>query len=229
MGKLYRDADGLHWLHLGENVAFCLANACLIRKRLLCAPNPKRKSQNRRMKDEHAMREIYPLLSRGSGYILIRGLVSRGARGERRRKKAMAARVVCFGADDCNRSLVLRNVGYQVDRCPSLIEFRTLIRERADADAVLVTERPTADRRQVVTLTREHSRARLVLFDNSYDDTDEGAYDLIVPPLTPPREWLREIADLIERSQNSFAASTAIREQSARARQTQNRYRMEEV
>ena len=53
----------------------------------------------------------------------------------------MAAKVLCFGTDDCNRSLVLREVGYEVDRCRSLIGFSALIRERADADAVLITDR----------------------------------------------------------------------------------------
>jgi hypothetical protein len=122
----------------------------------------------------------------------------------------MAASILCFGTDYCKRSLVLRQVGYQVDRCSSLIEFRTLVDERPHTDAVVIMERLTSDRRQVVTLTREHLRARLVLFDNYYDHIDEGAFDLIVPPLMPPQEWLRMIAELIERSQNLFAASTAI-------------------
>lgn len=112
----------------------------------------------------------------------------------------MAARVLCFGTHDCNRSLVLRQVGYEVDRARSLLEFRALIRERADTDAVLVTERRGNVRREVVTLTREHSRARLILFDCSYDHVDAGQFDLIVPPLSAPAEWLRQVADTIEQS-----------------------------
>jgi hypothetical protein len=126
----------------------------------------------------------------------------------------MAARVLCFGVDDCNRSLVLRQVGYEVDRCPNLIEFRALIRERADAEAVVFTQGPGSDRRQVVTLTREHLHARLVLFNNSYARADEADFDLIIPPLTPPGEWLRQIAALIERGRGLKATATAIREES---------------
>jgi len=98
----------------------------------------------------------------------------------------MAATVVCFGQDDCNRSLVLRHVGYEVDRCLHLIDFRAVISENADADAVLVTEGPGTDRSQVVALTCEQSRARLVLFKNSYVQEDEAEFDLIIPPLMPP-------------------------------------------
>jgi hypothetical protein len=127
----------------------------------------------------------------------------------------MAARVLCFGTDDCNRSLVLRQVGYEVDRCPTLLEFRALIPKRADADAVLVSEAPSRDRREVVTLTRKHSDARLVLFNTSYPGADEGEFDLIVPPLMSPEEWLRGIAALIEESRALMAKATMIREQSA--------------
>lgn len=79
----------------------------------------------------------------------------------------MAARVLCFGVDDCHRSLVLSQVGYEVERCRSVIEFHALICERADAEAVLVTQGPGTDRRHVVTLTRKHAHARLVLFNNA--------------------------------------------------------------
>jgi hypothetical protein len=127
----------------------------------------------------------------------------------------MAARVLSFGMDDCNRSLVLRAAGYEVGRCCSLIDFRIRIRERPDAEAVLVAEEPGTNRREVVTLTREHSQARLILFDNSNVSADEAEFDLIIPPQMPPDEWLRQIASAIEQSRALNATSAMIREQSA--------------
>jgi len=113
------------------------------------------------------------------------------------RNQVIAARVLHFGTDDCNRLLVLRSVGYSVDLCPTVEEFHSLMQKRTGADAILVAE-PVRERRQVVTLTREHSHAPLVLFNTSYDYADEGTFDLVIPPLTRPEEWLRKIAATIE-------------------------------
>lgn len=110
----------------------------------------------------------------------------------------IAARVLHFGTDDCNRLLVLRSVGYSVDLCPTVEEFHSLMQKRTGADAILVTGVPVGERRQVVTLTRERSHAPLVLFNTSYDYADEGKFDLVIPPLTRPEEWLRKIAATIE-------------------------------
>ena len=126
----------------------------------------------------------------------------------------MAARVLHFGTDTCNRLLVLRSVGYSADTCTSVVEFHSAL-ELSDPDAVLVGSRRKVERLQVVTLTREHSRARLILFDNAYGGLDEGEFDLVIPPLMHPEEWLRKVAEAIEQSRALNARSTAIRERSA--------------
>lgn len=53
-----------------------------------------------------------------------------------------AAKVLHFGTDDCHRLLVLRNVGYSLDLCPTVEEFHSVLQKRTDADAVLVTAGP---------------------------------------------------------------------------------------
>ena len=98
----------------------------------------------------------------------------------------IAARVLHFGTDDCNRLLVLRSVGYSVDLCPTVEEFHSLMQKRTGADAILVAGVPVRERRQVVTLTRERSHAPLVLFNTSYDYADEGKFDLVIPPSHAP-------------------------------------------
>jgi hypothetical protein len=112
----------------------------------------------------------------------------------------IAAKVLHFGADDCSRMLVLRSVGYSVDLCPTVEDFHSMLQKRADADAVLVTTGPAGERQQVITLTRAHSHAPLVLFNPSYDYADVGEFDLVIAPLTRPEEWLRKIATVIEQS-----------------------------
>ena len=130
----------------------------------------------------------------------------------------MAAKVLHFGPDVCHRLPVLSRVGYDVEICPSLVEFPPLL-QRAYPDAVLVTDRPNSEHRhserhQVIAFTREHSQARLILFDSSYSVSDEEDFDLVIPPLIHPEEWLRQIAAVIERSRALNAASAATRKHS---------------
>ncbi|HYK37422.1 hypothetical protein [Alloacidobacterium sp.] len=147
---------------------------------------------------------------------MLRGIL---LRGEGRQKRLnMAARVLHFGPDNCNRLLVLRSDGYSVDPCFSLREFRSLLEQGADLKAVLVAAPPDMERRQVVTLTREKSHAGLVLFDSSCSGVAEREFDLVIPPLMRPEDWLRQIAGLIEKSRVLIATATAVREQSARLR-----------
>jgi hypothetical protein len=90
------------------------------------------------------------------------------------------------------------------------------MQKRTGADAILVTGVPVRERRQVVTLTRERSHAPLVLFNTSYDYADEGKFDLVIPPLTRPEEWLRKIAAAIE-IKRLFASSQPLARQSGAA------------
>jgi hypothetical protein len=126
--------------------------------------------------------------------------------------------VLHFGTDDCNRLLVLRSVGYSVNLCPTVEEFHSLMQKRTGADAILVAGVPVRERRQVVTLTRERSHAPLVLFNTSYDYADEGKFDLVIPPLTRPEEWLRKIAATIDQAAFRVLAtsSSAIRRSTKR-------------
>ena len=110
----------------------------------------------------------------------------------------IAAKLLHFGTDDCNRLLVLRSVGYSVELCPTVEEFHPALQKRPDADAVLVRAASERESRQVVRLAREHSNAPLVLFNTYYDYADEDQFELVISPLTPPEEWLRQIAGLIK-------------------------------
>jgi hypothetical protein len=60
--------------------------------------------------------------------------------------------------------------------------------------------------------------AELILFDSFYSGAKWWGeeFDLVITPQTRPEEWLRQIADLIERSHALMARSTVIRERSAR-------------
>jgi len=138
----------------------------------------------------------------------------------------MAATLLHFGTDNCQRLLVLRSAGYQVEVCESLPEFRTSLERNADANAVLIASLLSVERRRVVTLTRENSNAGLVLF-GSY--SGEREFDLVIPPLTDPEDWLQQIADLIQRTRVLNASAIAIREKSALLRKDAEIARLKSV
>ncbi len=112
----------------------------------------------------------------------------------------MAARVIHFGIDDCHRLMVLRNAGYAVDECVSLVQLRSALKAQASAEAVFVSEGESIPQQAVATLTRTHSSAPLILFQGTNCVADEPAFDLVVPNFTPPDVWLNHIKSLIEQS-----------------------------
>jgi hypothetical protein len=59
--------------------------------------------------------------------------------------------------------------------------------------------------RDAIALTRSYSSALLILFRDTNHDNAESEFDSIIPVLTPPSNWLREIARLIEQRRASRA------------------------
>jgi hypothetical protein len=131
----------------------------------------------------------------------------------------MAARVLHFGTDVCNRCSCSTASAIQWTCAPLWKNFHSVLQKGTGADAVLVTAGRVRGRHQVVTLTRERSHAALVLFSTCYDYADEGKFDLVIPPLTRPEEWLRQIADVIAKSVALKAAAAVIQDQSAQLRE----------
>ncbi len=110
----------------------------------------------------------------------------------------MAARVVHFGYDECRRLLVLHMAGYAVDDCPSIRKLRSVLQEPGQTSAVLFTGQDEKERKEAVTLARAQSCAPLILFETCNAPGDESDFDLVIPPLTPPQEWLAKIAATIQ-------------------------------
>lgn len=110
----------------------------------------------------------------------------------------MAARVVHFGCDACRRLLVLHMTGYAVDDFSSILKFRCALQDSTQTAAVLFTGEDETDRKEALTLARAQSCAPLILFETSNAPADEADFDLVIPPLTPPEEWLGRIAATIQ-------------------------------
>ena len=115
----------------------------------------------------------------------------------------MTARVVHFGPDECRRLMVLHMEGYAVADCPSILKLRSVLQEPGQASAVLFTGQDEKDRKEAVTLAREQSCAPLILFDGLNRAGNESDFDLVIPPLTPPQEWLAKIAATIQQHRST--------------------------
>jgi hypothetical protein len=128
------------------------------------------------------------------------------------------ATVIHFGEDICFRLPVLKYAGYAVEECDSMERFSSLL--RWNPDAVLLEEEPLVPVFEASSLARTQSSASLVLFRHAIlGGVPHHDFDLIIPPLTTPEEWLTDIAALLERSRVIRTQSEALHRQSAALRQ----------
>lgn len=121
----------------------------------------------------------------------------------------MAARVIHIGADNCHRLPVLEQAGYTVDVCTSIGELAEALESEDGSgesiEALLLAESETPE--EVISLARAKSNAPLVLFRETQRNLGESAFDLVVPILDSPDDWLSSLADLIARSRAIRARS----------------------
>lgn len=139
----------------------------------------------------------------------------------------MAARLLHFGPDDCNRLIVLQSAGYAVDLCSSFQDLQSAFDGSLRPDAVLMTANGDTVHREAISLVRSYPPTPLILFERSGYSIQETEFDLVVPALTSPSEWLRKIADLIQYSRTLIVSSQQVREHSALIRKESELIRRE--
>jgi hypothetical protein len=137
----------------------------------------------------------------------------------------MATTIIHFGHDLCSRIPVFQSAGFRVDVCVS-VDLLVAALEHQQPDAVAVSEQPGIKINNVVTATRSCCSSPVILFECREGQQYEANFDLVVPVLTPPWEWLNEITSLIARSkilqreaQELRAQTSALRSESGAARQ----------
>jgi hypothetical protein len=131
--------------------------------------------------------------------------------------------------DDCHRVAVLRSVGYRVDECASLVQLATALERANGADAVFLTESDNISSEKAISLARERSTAPVVLFSRSAQGEEEYEFDLVIPPLTSPEKWLREVGSLLEWSQVVRDQARAITKQARTLRRETSALRMDSL
>lgn len=122
------------------------------------------------------------------------------------------AKVVHYGFDSCHRIPLLSSAGFEVAGCDSASGIRRLLMA-APYDAVLFAEFPSAP---LLRITRSFSTAPLIWFPADPLAIADDRFDLVIPPLTPPREWIASIRKLLTETRRIHAES--IRPDSVTAR-----------
>lgn len=120
----------------------------------------------------------------------------------------MTRKVLTFGYDACHRWAVLRLAGFTVQPCESIGQLRERLMVDRGVDAVIMVEDIVSLPREAITAAKSYFDGPLVLFESPARDDDHDSFDLCVPILTGPNEWLPKIEALIDQNgDRSFATA----------------------
>jgi hypothetical protein len=111
----------------------------------------------------------------------------------------MALEMIYYGADTSHRVSVLVAAGYAVKNCKSPSELTQCLQSGDEILAVLFCDQVGDLPLDVIAAARARCSAPIILFRESAGADDPSAFDFIIPNLTPPGDWLRDIAEQIER------------------------------
>jgi hypothetical protein len=112
----------------------------------------------------------------------------------------MGGTILHFGQDSYHRIPVLKDAGYRITDCRSVIQLRTILQTGTFADAVVLTEGFYAISEGEPPVTRLESPIPLILFQEEDEPRSHSDFDLVIPEHTPPAQWLGDIGELIARS-----------------------------
>lgn len=107
-------------------------------------------------------------------------------------------RIVHVGEDICYRVPVLRRAGFKVDVCISTDQLSDNLFNRPETDAILISDPGREISEEILRRIRGCSSAPIVLFQSSSRDYPNAWFDLVIPVLSRPVEWLRDIAKVTE-------------------------------
>ena len=115
----------------------------------------------------------------------------------------MSRTLLSFGYDACHRWPMLRFAGFTVEECGSIPELRDrLMRSHFmgshSVEAVIMVEDILVLPPEAIVAARSYFTGPVVLFEGQTPTNHGDAFDLRIPPLTPPEVWLSQIDKLSE-------------------------------
>ena len=91
----------------------------------------------------------------------------------------------------------MRLAGFRVDECESIRDLRQQLIASTDVDAVIMVEDIVSIPPEAIIAAKSYFDGPLVLFESRCAAENERVFDLRVPNLTEPSEWLQRIEALI--------------------------------
>lgn len=119
----------------------------------------------------------------------------------------MAPKLIYYGSDNSHRLSVLQAAGYIVENCKSAPELVSVLESDAEILAILFSDEEPETPLEAVGIARARCSAPQIIFHDSTALEDEIGFDFIIANLTPPSEWLKDVASLIEETRRSSFAS----------------------
>ena len=111
----------------------------------------------------------------------------------------MSRKLLTFGYDACHRWAVLRVAGFTLHACQSISELRERLIASTDVDAVVMVEDIVSIPQEALLYAEAYFEGPMVLFEARFQSSYRDSFDLCVPILTGPSEWLLQIEALIEK------------------------------
>ena len=105
----------------------------------------------------------------------------------------MSLKILTFGYDACHRWAVMRFVGFRVEECESVRDLRQRLISSTDVDAVIMVEDIVSIPPEAITAAKSYFNGPLVLFESRFPAENEHVFDVRVPNLMEPSEWLQRI------------------------------------
>lgn len=127
----------------------------------------------------------------------------------------MAASVLYFGPDEWNRVQVFESAGYAVQQCLKISDLESELKKSLPAVVVMNSSAHASFRPALELVRAQAASARIIAFPSPGESGFEKSVDLVVPPLTPPDDWLQELAALLEQSRAVLEDAIVVQEQSA--------------
>jgi hypothetical protein len=138
------------------------------------------------------------------------------------------ASILHVGDDLCHRVPIMKSAGLIVDQseCGADAVHAALVQNQSFSAITFHNDAfPLPD--IVVSTARTLSSAPLILFKNPSVCCDDGAFDLVIPSLTPPADWLKSLRAAIEDAHNLRRISMQLRQESMNVRFQTERLRAE--
>jgi hypothetical protein len=114
----------------------------------------------------------------------------------------MSRKLLTFGYDACHRWAVLRVAGFTLHACQSISELRERLMVARDVDAVVMVEDIVSVPPEALLYAKAYFDGPLVLFEARFQSNYRDSFDLCVPILTGPSEWLPQIEAVIEKDRS---------------------------